>query len=95
MTHAQLQAEVTKLCLELGLLYGVSDPLRSCVGWFDLVVLGPKGLLVVELKKADGRRSNDQIRRAMQAVTWGLTYRLWRPADLDSDAIKRDLEAIA
>lgn len=95
MTEAELQAEITKMCDERGLVWiHAPDARRVRKGWVDLIILG-KGALFVELKSTDGRRSMKQIEMAESLLLAGLPYRLWRPADLGSGVIENELNELA
>lgn len=111
MSEAELLAEVIKLCEQLGLLYHHCPDGRGCQGQRglpDLIVLGIRGLALIELKSADGELSGDQQRwwwtagdliDAMGAPNRGtidgwLSYALWRPGDLASGLIERELSCL-
>ena len=100
MTEAELQHEVEKLCDELGLLWHHCHDSRHCDGrrgFPDLVIIGPCGLLLAELKSAAGETSSGQ-----DLWLWHLAkipgpriWAIWRPADLASGRIRNELFAIA
>jgi hypothetical protein len=93
--EAELLAAVTGRCEDLGLLWHHSpDSRRDRPGFPDLVIAGTRGVLFTELKSDDGRRSLAQIKWAGRLAHAGLTYRLWRPADLKDGTIGAALEAI-
>jgi len=96
LTEAELLAEVTKRCDQLGLLHHHCRDSRYCDGnrgWPDLVIVGPQGVLFRELKSEDGRASRAQLRYIRQLrELWDAA--LWRPEDLDSGRIARELEEI-
>lgn len=107
MTEAELLAEVLELCRRYDLWWfhaydsrrlvrgdTDSDRIPAGKGWVDLVIVGHRGALFAELKSEQERRSRAQIRWAERIVKAGLTYRLWRPDDLDDKTIARELEAI-
>jgi hypothetical protein len=92
---------VVELCRELELWFGVADGMHSRKGWVDLVIVGywraghPRPVLAVELKTEDGRRETAQIVCSTALTAAGLRYRLWRPSDYESGAVRRELEGIA
>lgn len=105
-THGQLQRDVEDLCDQLGLLWhhDVDARLsRGTKGFPDLVIAGPRGLVMAELKSEDEDTTAEQ-----DAWGWTLTrawhamggqspalygWVVWRPADWKS--IRSALEAIA
>lgn len=62
-------------------------------GWPDLVLVHPvrQRILFRELKKEDGEVSDDQRRVLVALVAAGLDAAIWRPRDLDSGLIQRQL----
>lgn len=97
MNHAALIAAIKDLCDELGLYCGIMDGIRSTKGMVDLVIIG-RGVLLAEVKSEDGRRTMPQIEcaeRIVYRLAGVATYRLYRPADLESGQIKIDLARIA
>ena len=67
-------------------------------GWPDLVIAGPHGLLIRELKTAHGIWSPAQqkwigLLRTPTAVD--VDVDVWRPADLTSGRIHREIAAIS
>lgn len=93
MTEAQLQAAVVKLCGLYGLKYHRQRyPPGSRAGWPRLVVAG-RVLLFREL-----RRQHVKVTRAQRE--WGIAigdaggdWGIWRPGDLASGRIHKELEA--
>lgn len=63
-------------------------------GWVDLVILGRRSALFVEVKSEDGRRTVDQMACARDVATAGLRYRVWRPSDLAAGRITDELDRI-
>src|SRR5437879_786960 len=67
---------------------------RGGAGWPDLVVIGPQRLILRELK-GDATR----VRRHQQAyghaiIAAGVSWALWRPADLASGLIVAELDSL-
>jgi hypothetical protein len=94
MTHAQLVIAIRLLCKDLGLWCWIADGVRSTAGCTDLIVLG-RGLMFIEVKSDDGRRTKPQVDCAASVAVGGYMYRLYRPADYDSGIIKHELEDLA
>lgn len=95
MTEAELETEVRKLLKRYDVYgYHAHDSRRSQAGFPDWVVIGTR-VLFRELKSADGQLSTEQteVKYALLAARadWGV----WRPADLRSRRIARELAAIA
>lgn len=92
MTEAQFQAAVVKLCRFYGLHYHHQRySIGSAAGWPDLTIAG-RTLLFRELKR-DGKNPTPA------QAGWGETLRkagadwdVWRPADLASGRVNRELE---
>lgn len=97
MNHAELVAAIQAEAKTRGLWCWPTPPSTPLMvaGWPDLVILGHPGSLFVECKSEDGRRTREQIRVAQRLLEAGLSYRLWRPSDLESGVIAAALEAIA
>jgi hypothetical protein len=94
MTEAEFQKLVVALCKALGLLWHHCANARTCTGdrgLPDLVVAGPAGILLVELKSEDGVTTGDQDWWLWQAGGFG---RLWRPSDLASGLVRKELGAL-
>ena len=98
MTEAELLAEVTKRCDQLGLRYHHCRDSRHCEGdpgFPDLVIFGCRKLLFRELKSEDGRSSRAQLSFLDVLRMNRLNIGIWRPEDWDSGRITRELEEIA
>ena len=109
MTEAELTAEVEKLCGRLGLLFHHCPDGRGCHGqrgFPDLIIVGSRGLALLELKSDDGEPSADQelwIYTAYRAGSYGgedeygrmLHVRIMAPAHLESGELRTFLEALA
>ena len=99
-----LDAHVRKLMKDLGLTgFHVEKSLDveknqknvSVKGWPDWTIRGPHGVLFRELKSQRGRVEPEQ-REWLDALTAaGADAGVWRPEDLLSDRIARELAALA
>jgi hypothetical protein len=95
MTERMLLASVIQVCKLLGVeWYHTHDSRRSRRGWPDLVLCGPRGFFTRELKTESGHLTDEQGRwgRMLEAVNVG--WDVWRPADLLSGRIERELREI-
>lgn len=63
-------------------------------GFPDLVIVG-HGILFRELKTAQGAVSADQSRFGRAITAGGGNWRVWRPADLESGTVQRELRTLA
>lgn len=82
MTEAEFQAAAEAECERLGLLWHHCTDPRRCRGprgFPDLIALGPRGLVVAELKSADGDTSAEQDRWIYTAWQAGQPIQLMRP----------------
>jgi hypothetical protein len=110
MTEAELQLKVTSgtgrepgLCAQLGLKwFHVHDSRRSPSGWPDLVIARhhvhghPWGAVVFRELKAQAGKVTPAQEAWLEALTWaGLDAGVWRPSDLLSGRIARELAAVA
>jgi hypothetical protein len=94
MSEADLERAVRDLLTVHGLWgYHPFDSRRSAPGWPDWVVLGTR-VLFRELKTQSGRLSPDQRRVGYLLQAAGADWAVWRPADLMSGQIGRELEAL-
>jgi hypothetical protein len=95
MPEAELQAAVIKLCRLLGIWwYHAYQPKRDNPGWPDLALVGGKGALFRELKRQRENPTVIQSEVGLRLHRAGLDWSTWRPADLQSGRILRELEAI-
>ena len=91
-----LDAHVRRLCDDLGLLrYHTHDARRSAKGFPDLVVCGPGGVLFRELKTQRGTVRPEQQQWLDELAAANADVGVWRPADLLSRRIARELANIA
>lgn len=92
MTEAELMRAVTELARGLGwICYHTHDSRRSEAGFPDLVMVRGDRILYRELKTGHGRVKPEQQvwLDALAAADGDAT--VWRPADLESGEIARDL----
>lgn len=94
MTEAELAEHIRELCKGYGLWsYHTHDSRRSNPGWPDLVVVG-QGVIYRELKRERGTVSKAQWDVGYRLLKAGQDWKIWRPSDLLSKKIHRELEAI-
>lgn len=91
-----LDAHVRRYLKDLGLFgYHPRHSIGSEAGWPDWVFIGEHGMIFRELKTEQGRLSLAQ-RSVGSKLTWvGADWAVWRPRDLYSGVILRQLQAIA
>lgn len=95
ITERMFQASVIQLCKLLGIWhYHTFDSRRSVAGFPDLLILGKRGALWRELKREDGRVTAAQSEVGLRMDRIGWDWAVWRPADLASGRVQRELEAI-
>jgi hypothetical protein len=95
MTEAQLQNAVIQLCELLGVdWYHPYFSRRSAAGWPDLALCGDNGFLLRELKTEKGRLTRDQQKWGSRLRNAAVSWDVWRPDDLQSGRIQRELQAI-
>lgn len=94
MTEAELERNVRRL-LQLYGLYGyhTADSRRSAKGWPDWVIIGRK-VLFRELKTAYGVPTGEQRHVGYLLQAAGADWDIWRPLDLASGRIAREMQAI-
>jgi len=94
MTEAQLYAEIEEYCRELGLIWHRQPDSRRALGirgFPDYVIANPHGGVIFrEVKDQRNTPSADQAAWARVFDDWGL----WRPSDLFSGRILRELMAL-
>jgi hypothetical protein len=96
MTEKELDHHIRQLASDLGLFrYHVTDSRGTSAGFPDLVLVGPGGVIFAELKSARGQLRPEQTEWRDRLTEAGATWRLWRPADLASGDIARELAAIS
>jgi hypothetical protein len=95
VTEAQFQDTVIAMCKLFGVAwYHPFFSRRSAAGWPDLALCGGNGFLLRELKTENGRLTRDQQTWGLMLRSAGQDWDVWRPADLQSGRIQRELEAI-
>jgi hypothetical protein len=95
VTEAQFQNTVVAMCKLFGVAwYHPYFSRRSAAGWPDLALCGDNGFLLRELKTENGRLTRDQQAWGERLRKAGISWDVWRPADLQSGRIQRELEAI-
>jgi hypothetical protein len=96
MSERELQQSVTDLCRHYRLLhYHGYESRRSEPGFPDSVIAGPAGQLFRELKSETGKLSPEQVKWKYVLLAGGADWAVWRPADLLSGEIRRQLESVA
>jgi len=97
MLEDQLQENVRTLCKQLRLPVQHVYDARKCwlIGWPDLVIIGPGGILFRELKKEGENPTPAQWKVGRLLTDAGADWGVWRPADLLDGTIGRQLAAIA
>lgn len=96
MREAHFQDAVIELCKKLGVAwYHPYLAHRSADGWPDLALCGPAGFMTRELKTECGKLMASQERWGSMLRAVGVDWDVWRPADLRSGRIERELRAIS
>lgn len=96
MNEAALQSAVLDLTRWLGLLAFHSGDSRrdSCAGFPDLLIAGQRGHIIRELKSEKGRIRPEQADWISRLELGGADVAVWRPADLHSGRVQRELTAL-
>lgn len=95
MTEKQLQAAVIDLCRIYGIAcYHTYDSRRSQPGWPDLAMCGTKRFITRELKSDYGKVQDEQDLWGFMLRQVGISWDVWRPDDLKSGRIQRELLSI-
>jgi VRR-NUC domain len=94
MLEAELQAQVIELATMLGWLhYHPYDSRRSVAGFPDLVLVHEQtGALIFAELKRDGQRPTPDQARWLAALSRRHSAYVWRPADLRSGRVARQLQ---
>ena len=94
-SESDFQRAVTDLARTLGLRYWHdNDSRRNEAGLPDLIIVGPHGVLWRELKTERGRVTSDQRDWLTDLARAGQDADVWRPSDLSSGRIARELQAL-
>lgn len=94
-TEADFQRAVTDLLDTLGLRYWHdNDSRRNKAGLPDLIIVCPAGVLWRELKTERGRVTSEQREWLTDLHSAGQDADVWRPRDLDTGRIARELQAL-
>jgi hypothetical protein len=96
VSEAELERAVRDL-LKLTRLYGyhTRDSRGSAAGFPDWCIIGKRVVLWRELKSEVGQLTSEQRRVRDMLVATGANWAVWRPSDLHSGRIFRELKAIA
>ncbi|HLK00483.1 MAG TPA: VRR-NUC domain-containing protein [Streptosporangiaceae bacterium] len=98
MNEATLRREVMDYALRLGVLVHYCRDSTRCQGHPglpDLVLLGPGGILLAELKGPDGETSPDQDAWLATAHEAGVPYAVWYPSSWEDGTIEAALRRLA
>lgn len=99
MSEAELDRAIRKIALDLapwGLLaYHTRDSRKSAPGFPDWVFVGHRGVMFRECKTAKGRLPPAQQDWLAALKTAGADMDVWRPDDLRSGRIARELADLA
>lgn len=96
MTEAQLEEHVRALCRGLGILrFHVRHAKGMTHGFPDDVLVGSRGVLWRELKTQRGKATPAQEKVGEALLALGQDWDLWRPEDLLSNRIARELASIS
>jgi len=96
MTEAELQAEVIALCKRHRVRWIHVSTVRfnnapDLKGFPDLQLIGRCRIAYRELKKQSGRMNPEQTTWKYALVATGADWDLWRPSDLESGRIEREI----
>jgi hypothetical protein len=92
VTEQQLQGAVIDMCRLYGIAwYHPYFSRRSVPGWPDLAICGTRGFITRELKTATGKITEAQQRWGWMLRQAGVSWAVWRPDDLRSGRIQREL----
>lgn len=96
MSEDYLDDQIRALAKDLRLLrYHTFDSRKSPSGFPDLVLVGACGILFRELKKESEKPSPAQQKWLDALTCTGQDAAVWRPSDLLSGRVARELTAIA
>jgi hypothetical protein len=96
VTGEDLEEPVRELCKKLRLIhYHVPNSVRMERGMPDDIIVGRGGILWRERKGPSEPLSSDQKLIGYRLRALGQDYGVWRPEDLASGRIERELQEIA
>jgi hypothetical protein len=97
MTEKELQRLVMEICEEMDLtVFHSFDSRRDTgVGYPDLTILGPGGIIFAELKSDSGHLTTAQTLWRNKFLYAGLDWYLWRPLELHRGEIRAILMSLA
>lgn len=92
MTETQFQSTVVAMCKLLNVFcYHPYFSRKSAAGWPDLAMCGDSGFMLRELKTETGKLTRQQEEWGARLRQAGISWDVWRPDDLGSGRIKREL----
>ena|SRR5690242_18556003 len=94
MPERDLQEAVRQLCAGLGLFHYPHNSARSEPGWPDSTIIGRR-VLFRELKSECGRVTPEQAAVGRRLKAAGENWRVWRPSDLLTGQIAKELTEVA
>lgn len=95
MNERHLQGAVIDMCRLYGIAWYHSYSSRHCVpGWPDLALCGTRRFILRELKSVVGILTPEQDEWGLMLQQAGISWAVWRPDDLKSGRIQRELLAI-
>lgn len=95
MGEDELEEHVRTLCRDLGVTrVHHRDSRGTTPGWPDDVLIGTR-MILREAKRQDGRVSPAQVEMHRLLAAAGVDVAVWRPADLISGRIAREIAAIS
>lgn len=95
-THAELLAAIRRNVLHFGLTAQHYPTSAGCwqLGWPDLTLVGPGGVLYREVKTSRGRLEPAQWECGQRLLAAGADWAVWRPSDFP-ETIKEQLSQLA
>ena len=92
MTERDFQNTVVAMCKLLAVsCYHPFFSRKSAAGWPDLAICGDNGFMLRELKTENGRLTKDQQAWGTRLRQAGVSWDVWRPDDLRSGRLQREL----
>ena len=97
MSEDELEEQVLELCKDLGILRFHNPDSRRVKerGLPDDILIGPRGVLWRELKNMRRKLTTEQEQVGEDLLRNGQDWACWRPCDLLSRRIERELRAIS